>query len=85
MRQQKKALQRILMCMCISRASNARGGEAGERWGEGIQIPDLDPFFAFGGHRISETKSRMVALRATCCSAKLLAEGFSLKRLSLCS
>ena len=67
------------MCMCISRASNARGGEAGERWGDGIQIPDLDPFFAFGGHRISETKSRMVA------SAKLLAEGFSLKRLSLCS
>ncbi len=40
--------------------SNARGGEAEEHWGDRIQIPDLDPFFAFGitsagGRRIFET------------------------------
>ncbi len=41
-------MERDVVRPMIPVSCNAYGGEAEEHWGDRIQIPDLDPFFAFG-------------------------------------
>ena len=70
-------------------ASSLLCGEAEEHWGDGIQIPDLDPFFAFGmtsagGRRITIQRMVPVALAAAvallCGTQNTLALPFDLLR-----